>query len=210
MNGVSFNIEKGLHYAIVGKNGSGKSTLTKLMLGLYDIDDGEILINGKNIKLYSKEQLYSFFSIVYQDFARYSISIKDNIGLGDKENADNMEKIESVAEYAGIKEIIDDLEEGYETPLGKVLEGGIDFSGGQWQRIALARSLMKEQAVRILDEPTSALDPLEESRFIKNTLKYQRTALHYLSRTDWDQPNYQTKYWYWTAEKLSDLENTTN
>ena len=92
LNGVSFNIEKGLHYAIVGKNGSGKSTLTKLMLGLYDIDDGEILINGKNIKLYSKEQLYSFFSIVYQDFARYSISIKDNIGLGDKENADNMEK----------------------------------------------------------------------------------------------------------------------
>ena len=167
LNGVSFNIEKGLHYAIVGKNGSGKSTLTKLMLGLYDIDDGEILINGKNIKLYSKEQLYSFFSIVYQDFARYSNSIKDNIGLGDKENADNMEKIESAAEYAGIKEIIDDLEEGYETPLGKVLEGGIDFSGGQWQRIALARSLMKEQAVRILDEPTSALDPLEESRLYK-------------------------------------------
>ena len=110
LNGVSFNIEKGLHYAIVGKNGSGKSTLTKLMLGLYDIDDCEILINGKNIKLYSKEQLYSFFSIVYQDFARYSISIKDNIGLGDKENADNMEKIESAAEYSGIKEIIDDLE----------------------------------------------------------------------------------------------------
>ena len=176
LNGVSFKIEKGHHYAIVGKNGSGKSTLAKLMLGLYDIDDGEILINGKNIKSYSKEQLYSFFSIVYQGFARYSISIKDNIGLGDRENSNNMEKIERTAEYAGIKEVIDGLEKGFETPLGKVLEGGIDFSGGQWQRIALARSLMKEQAVRILDEPTSALDPIEESRLYKKYSEISKSS----------------------------------
>lgn len=176
LNGVSFTIEKGQHYSIVGKNGSGKSTLTKLMLGLYEVDKGQILINGRNLKDYSKAQLYSFFSIVYQDFAQYSISIQDNIGLGDKDEIQNMEKIERAADQAGIKKVVDKLEHGFQTPLGKVLYDGIDFSGGQWQRVALARSLMKEQAVRILDEPTSALDPIEESKLYKQYAEISKNS----------------------------------
>lgn len=167
LNGISFTLHKGKHYAIVGKNGSGKSTLTKLMLGLYDINKGEILINGKNLNEFKKGQIYSFFSIVYQDFAQYAIKIRDNIGIGNLKEMDNMDKINVAAENAGIKTVIDKLEKGMDTSLGKVLDDGIDFSGGQWQRIAIARSLMRDNTLRILDEPTSALDPLEESRLYK-------------------------------------------
>lgn len=167
LNGVSFKIEKGKHYAIVGRNGSGKSTLTKLLLGLYKVDRGEILINGKNMNDYTNGEIYSLYSIVYQDYVQYSISTKDNIGIGNMEQRNDLKKINEVAELAGIKDVIDQLPEGMNTPLGKVLDDGVDLSGGQWQRVALARSLMKERTVRILDEPTSALDPLEESRLYK-------------------------------------------
>lgn len=164
LKGISFKFEKGVHYAIVGKNGSGKSTLTKLMLGLYEVDKGEILINGKNIKEYTQKEVYEFFSLVYQDYAQYAISVKDNIGIGNVKEMDYKEKINLAASLAGIKEDIDHLPKGMETPLGKVLDEGVDISGGQWQRIALARSLMRDNTVRILDEPTAALDPLEESK----------------------------------------------
>jgi ATP-binding cassette, subfamily B, bacterial len=164
LKGISFKLEKGVHYAIVGKNGSGKSTLTKLMLGLYEIDKGEIIINGKNIKEYAKQEVYEFFSLIYQDYAQYAIPVKDNIGIGNIKEMYNQEKINKAASLAGIGEDIDKLPKGMETPLGKVLEEGVDISGGQWQRIALARSLMRDNTVRILDEPTSALDPLEESK----------------------------------------------
>lgn len=161
LKGISFKLEKGLHYAIVG---SGKSTLTKLMLGLYEVDKGEILINGKNIKEYTKKEVYEFFSLAYQDYAQYAIPVKDNIGIGNVKEMDNEEKINLAASLAGIKEDIDHLPKGMETPLGKVLDEGVDISGGQWQRIAFARSLMGDNTVRILDEPTAALDPLEESK----------------------------------------------
>lgn len=164
LKGVSLKLERGRHYAIVGKNGSGKSTITKLMLGLYDVNKGEILINGKNIKEYPKKEVYRFFSPVYQDYAQYAISVKDNIGIGNTEEMDNEEKIWLAADLAGIKGDIGRLPKGMETPLGKVLDEGVDLSGGQWQRVALARSLMREDTVRILDEPTAALDPLEESK----------------------------------------------
>jgi ATP-binding cassette subfamily B protein len=164
LKGLSFTMRKGEHYSFVGKNGSGKSTITKLLLGLYDVDRGKILINGKNINDYGRDQLYSLFSVVYQDFAKYSVPVKDNIGIGHIELMDDQDRIEEVAEFAGIKQVIEQLPNQFDTPLGKVLEGGVDISGGQWQRIALARSLMKEQTFKILDEPTSALDPIEESR----------------------------------------------
>lgn len=167
LNGVSFKLEKGMHYALVGRNGSGKSTLTKLLLGLYKVNQGEILINGRNINDYKNGQVYSLFSIVYQDYVQYSISAKDNIGIGNMELRNDLLKINEVAELAGIKDVIEQLPQGMNTPLGKVLDDGVDISGGQWQRVALARSLMKEDTVRILDEPTSALDPLEESRLYK-------------------------------------------
>lgn len=167
LKNVSFVIEKGKHYSLVGTNGSGKSTITKLLLGLYSVNKGEILINGKNIKQYNKKVLYDMFSIVYQDFVKYEISIKDNIGLGNREKIDNMEEIKKAAVLSGANEFIEGLDDKYETKLGKVYENGVDISGGEWQRLAIARSLMNYGVVRILDEPTSALDPIEESKLYK-------------------------------------------
>ncbi|NLL72993.1 MAG: ABC transporter ATP-binding protein [Clostridiales bacterium] len=168
LKGLSFRMEEGKHYAIVGKNGSGKTTITKLLLRLYTIDQGEILINGKNIYDYSIEKVHSLFSVVYQDFTRYAITVKDNVGIGDLKNIEDMKRIKEVTESVGLKDVIDSLPQGYETPLGKVLQEGVDLSGGQWQRVALARTLMKRNTVKILDEPTAALDPIQESNLYKN------------------------------------------
>lgn len=160
LDGLSFKLEAGKHYAFVGKNGAGKTTLTKLLTGLYTGYEGEILINGKELRRFPAGAIKAMFSIVYQDFAKYYIEMKDNIALGDV-HSEGME--EEAAHLAGLDEVIGSLEKGINTPLGKVLKGGRELSGGQWQRVAIARSLKSRAPVKILDEPTSALDPVSES-----------------------------------------------
>ena len=162
LNGVSFQIRAGQHYALVGANGSGKSTITKLMLGLYRPTSGKIVINGTPIEEWSQDALNGLFGVVFQDFARYSLSVRDNITLGSPASEDDSSAAASL-ELAGLNGFVKHLPRGYDTPLGKVLAGGVDVSGGQWQRLAMARSLASSAPVRILDEPTAALDPLAES-----------------------------------------------
>ncbi len=155
-------LERGKHYAFVGVNGAGKTTLTKLLTGLYDNYEGEILLNGKELRTYSPAQLKAFFSVVYQDFAKYQISLEDNIALGNVGKKDAA-KIREAATAAGLDEAIAGLPQGMRTPLGKIMKNGVDLSGGQWQRLAIARALYNPAAVQILDEPTAALDPVAES-----------------------------------------------
>ena len=157
LDGLSFTMETGYHYAFVGKNGAGKTTITKLLTGLYTEYEGEILINGKELRTYTSGALKALFSVVYQDFARYYVSLSDNIAFGDIAGSPTSLKITEMAGLAGLQEPID-------TMLGKIKEGGKDLSGGQWQRLAIARSLISRAKVKILDEPTAALDPLSESR----------------------------------------------
>lgn len=160
LNRLSFKLEAGRHYAFVGKNGAGKTTITKLLTGLYTEYEGEILINGKELRLYPVGTIKALFSVVYQDFARYYIPMTDNISLGDVHIKG---KEIQAAHLAGLNETITKLKQGINTPLGKIITGGQDISGGQWQRIAIARSLNSRAPVKILDEPTSALDPVSES-----------------------------------------------
>ena len=160
LDGMSFKLEAGRHYAFVGKNGAGKTTITKLLTGLYPEYEGEILINGTELREYSAGAVKAMFSVVYQDFAKYYIGMKDNIALG---NIHIKGKEREAAHLAGLDEAIDRLRDGIDTPLGKILKDGQDISGGQWQRVAIARSLISQAPVRILDEPTSALDPISES-----------------------------------------------
>ena len=160
LNGMSFKMEAGRHYAFVGKNGAGKTTITKLLTGLYPQYQGEILVNGKELREYSASAVKALFSVVYQDFARYYIRLKDNIALGDLHRKGN--EMEA-AHLAGLDETVNSLNHGLDTPLGKIMAGGQDLSGGQWQRVAIARSLNSRAPVKILDEPTSALDPISES-----------------------------------------------
>ncbi len=166
LKNISFNIEEGRHYAFVGANGSGKTTITKLITGLYEEFEGEILINGINIKEYSHSKLKSLCSVVYQDFAKYFITLRDNIALGhirkmDKDLSD--EDINKIVNIIDLTHVIEKLPNGLNSYLGKIKSDGLDVSGGQWQRIGMARSIISDAPLRILDEPTAALDPISES-----------------------------------------------
>jgi ATP-binding cassette subfamily B protein len=158
----SLRMEKNLHYAFVGVNGAGKTTVTKLLTGMYDNFEGEILINGKSIREYSLAELKRLFSVVYQDFARYQIRARDAIAIGDV-LADDEERLQAAIDTIGLREAIDKLPQKLDSYLGKVKEGAVDLSGGEWQRLAIARTFYGNAGMRILDEPTAALDPVAES-----------------------------------------------
>jgi len=161
---LSFRLEAGKHYSFVGANGAGKTTITKLLTGLYDDYDGEILINGKELRTYTAGALKAMFSVVYQDYARYQISMADNISLGDLARTTSVQEIYDTAVKAGLADTITELTDSMNTPLGKVLEGAVDISGGQWQKVAIARSIFSHVPIVIFDEPTAALDPIAESQ----------------------------------------------
>ena len=167
LDGLSFKLDDGKHYSFVGTNGAGKTTIIKLLTGLYDNYEGEILINGQELRTYDAATLKSLFSVVYQDFARYQVSLADNIALGDAASTIDEQKIKAVAHVAHVVELdetIAGLKAGINTPLGKIKEDGQDLSGGQWQKVAIARSLISRAPIKVLDEPTAALDPIAESR----------------------------------------------
>lgn len=162
LDNVSFTIMTGKHYAFVGENGAGKTTVIKLLTGQYLNYEGEILINDKDIKQYEAAELKAIFSVAYQDFAQYQISLKENMLIGDLIGTDD-EKLRTVIADLELDEMIAKLPKGLDTPLGKLAADGVDISGGQWQKIALARTIINPAPIKILDEPTAALDPISES-----------------------------------------------
>lgn len=163
LRNCSFRMDTTKHYAFVGVNGAGKTTVTKLLTGMYDNYEGNIFINGKNLREYTLEELKGIFSVVYQDFAKYCISFEDNIKIGNL-LSDEDERVREVMEMMGLDKTASRLEKGIHTPLGRIKDGGADLSGGEWQKLAIARSLYGNAKMRILDEPTAALDPMAESR----------------------------------------------
>lgn len=173
----SMVMKKGVHYALVGENGAGKSTVIKLLTGFYREYDGEILYNDTELRAIPQEQWVRIFSCVFQDFARYAISIGENIMIGSRDKVyavDNHDRCKKMTEILGLDKEIESLKYGYETKLGKLDIDSIDLSGGQWQRIAMARALVNEAEILVLDEPTSALDPLSESRLYDQFDKISR------------------------------------
>ncbi|MEA4962406.1 ABC transporter ATP-binding protein [Lutispora sp.] len=164
---LSFKITAGKHYALIGVNGAGKTTITKLMIGLYKEYDGEILINDLDIKNYQQKELRDLFSVVFQDFAKYQISIKDNILLPiiqQYEVAILEEKLQEVINKLDLHNLLDDSPKGIDTELGKLSHDSVELSHGQWQRIAIARAIAVDTPFYILDEPCSALDAINEQK----------------------------------------------
>jgi len=163
LKNVSFSIKAGEKIAFVGQNGAGKTTLTKLLLRFYEPTSGEILLDGININRYNKSEYQAYFGVLFQDFFRYEFSVKENIAIGKIDEIENQARIEKAAELSLADEVVSELTNGYEQQLGKRFVKGQELSGGQWQKIALARAYMKDAEVMILDEPTSALDAKAES-----------------------------------------------
>jgi ABC-type multidrug transport system fused ATPase/permease subunit len=159
---LNMTIQYGKHYAIVGENGCGKSTIVKLLLRLYNVDEGSILIDGVNINDYRQSEIYGLMAALFQDYAKYYVTIGENIGIGNIAQIQNKPRIASCAAIAGISQKIESLPQKYDTMLGQMNVGGIELSGGEWQKICIARLLNSPCRLKILDEPTAALDPLRE------------------------------------------------
>lgn len=158
---------------IEGENGFGKTTLLKLLLRLYDTDQGAVLINGVDVRRYKLTELRRGIGAIFQDYVRFYCTAEENIAFGDITHMDR-ERVKKVAELAGVDKYIEKLPKGYETPLGRMFDGGEELSMGQWQRIALARQLYSNAPVLIFDEPTAWMDVPSRDRFYRTLEQLQR------------------------------------
>lgn len=162
---ASFTIQAGEAIALVGRNGAGKTTLVKLLTRLYDPDEGEIFIGGRNIKEYDLKELREQVGVIFQDYVNYYMTAQENIGVGRIAHIEQRDLVMSAASKSGASTVIEKLPNGYDTMLGrwfKDLKESTQLSGGEWQKIALARAFMRDARILVLDEPTSALDAQAE------------------------------------------------
>ena len=170
---INFKLKAGEKLAFVGENGAGKTTLIKLLLQFYEPTEGEILLDGIPVKHYERAAYQKYFGVIFQDFVKFELTLRENIAMGEISEIDDQERIEGAAQKSLADQVVGELPFGYDQQLGKRFKQGKDLSGGQWQKIAIARAYMKDAEVLILDEPTSALDARAETeafnRFIKLT-----------------------------------------
>ena len=159
---LTFTLHAGEVLALVGENGAGKTTLVKLLARLYDPDEGRILLDGHDLREYDLATLRSNIGVIFQDFVRYHLTAAENIAVGRIEARDDRERIEAAAQASLADEVIRRLPGGYDQVVGKRFRGGVDLSGGEWQKIAIARAYMRDAQLLILDEPTASLDARSE------------------------------------------------
>jgi ATP-binding cassette subfamily B protein len=179
LRGVSLRIRAGEVVALVGENGSGKTTLAKLLSALFTPTGGRILWDGEDVRSLDRRALRRQIGVIFQDFVRYQLTARENIGFGRAEAVDDVEAIGEAARQAGADHYLERLPEGYETMLGKEFTGGYDLSIGQWQRIALARAFFRRAQLLVLDEPTASLDARAENELFEyvQALAHGRSVL---------------------------------
>jgi ATP-binding cassette subfamily B protein len=178
---LSFTVEAGETLAVVGRNGAGKTTLFKLICRLYDPKDGRILVDGIDIQDFEPTELRRQIGAMFQDYVDYQATAAENIGLGNLAEIADRDAVINASKQAGSDELISRLPAGYDTALGKWFDAGVNLSGGEWQKVALARSFMREDArILLLDEPTSALDAQAEYDLFERlrSLTHGRTAVY--------------------------------
>jgi len=178
---MSFTLRPGETCVLVGLNGAGKTTLIKLLTRLYDPTEGEILLDGRNIKEYNVSELYNIFGIIFQDFGKYAFKLNENIAFGELSKGIVEKDIIEAAKRSDATAFISKLPDGYDTPLMRMFEeNATDLSGGQWQKIAIARAFYGDSDVVILDEPTAALDPMAEQEIFNqfDSLSKNKTTLY--------------------------------
>jgi ATP-binding cassette subfamily B protein len=148
--------------ALIGENGEGKTTIVKLLTRLYDPTEGKILLDGVDLREYDLEDIHSEMGVIFQDFMRYEMTARENIAVGRIEEIDNLDGLQAASRKSLADGVIDRLPGGYEQMLGRRFEEGVDLSGGEWQKVALARAYLRDAQLLILDEPTAALDARSE------------------------------------------------
>jgi ATP-binding cassette subfamily B protein len=171
---INLQIRPGEKIALVGPNGAGKTTLVKLLSRLYDPTEGTILMDGIDIRELDPVDLRQKIGVIFQDFVRYHVPARENVGFGQIDSLEKMEQIMEAARKSGAHPIIEDLPEGYETMLGRWFHGGHELSVGQWQKIALARAFMRDAEILVLDEPTASLDAETEYEIFR---RFQELAV---------------------------------
>ena len=159
---LNFHLHPGERVALIGENGQGKTTIVKLITRLYDPTAGEILLDGVDLREYDLEDLYREIGVIFQDFVRYEMTARENIAVGKIDEISNLPLVKSAADKSLANEVVAKLPAGYEQMLGRRFEGGVDLSGGEWQKLALARAYLRDAQLLILDEPTAALDARSE------------------------------------------------
>lgn len=159
LRNVDLFIPRGQSVALVGQNGAGKTTFVKLVSRLYEPTEGRILLDGKDVRAWDRSELLGRFGVVFQDFNQYQLKVRENVGVGSVGHLEEEDRIVRAVDRGGAKPVVEGLASGIETPLGRWFQDGVELSGGQWQKVALARGFMREQAdILVLDEPTAALD----------------------------------------------------
>ncbi len=162
LSNFNFTLSPGESVALIGENGQGKTTIVKLITRLYDPTDGQILLDGVDLREYDLDDLHSEIGVIFQDFMRYEMTARENIAVGRIEVPHTANEIEYAAEKSLAAGVIATLQGGYDQMLGRRFEGGVDLSGGEWQKLALARAYLRDAQLLILDEPTAALDARSE------------------------------------------------
>ncbi len=162
LSNFNFTLEPGERIALIGENGQGKTTVVKLITRLYDPTEGQILLDGIDLREYKLEDLHHEIGVIFQDFMRYEMTARENIGVGRVESEHSQQEIESAAHKSLAESVIAKLPGGYDQMLGRRFESGVELSGGEWQRVALARAYLRDAQLLVLDEPTAALDARSE------------------------------------------------
>lgn len=180
LKNINLRIGAGETLVLVGLNGAGKTTLIKLLTRLYDPTEGQILLDGRDIRDYDIKSLYKIFGIIFQDFGKYAVTVEENIRFGDIHKEAGMEAVEYAARQSAAKEYIEALPDGYSTPLMRIFEpNGTELSIGQWQKLAVARAFYADSDILILDEPTASLDPMAEQEIFNqfDRLRSDKTTI---------------------------------
>ena len=159
---LNFQLRPGERVALIGENGQGKTTIVKLITRLYDPSEGQILLDGVDLREYNLEDLYREIGVIFQDFMRYELTARENIAVGKIEQVGDLRLVQNAAFKSLAHEVVEKLPSRYEQMLGRRFEGGVDLSGGEWQKLALARAYLRDAQLLILDEPTAALDARSE------------------------------------------------
>ncbi len=178
LKNVNLTFEPSQSVVLVGLNGAGKSTLIKLLTRLYDPTDGVIYLDGHDLREYNVEQLYDIFGIIFQNFGRYADTVNENIRYGDVDRDSSDADVVTAASRTGADAFIEALPDGYDTPLTRMFEeNGVELSGGQWQKLSVARAFFKHSEILILDEPTASLDPLAEQEVFNQFAKLSKDKI---------------------------------